>query len=206
MLKKWVIFFLFPLIMISCKTYRTYVPIQGIKVSFDGGNNYEKASNIGNIEIRIQKNNAPNGGPEITSKFDAYSPIKRPVILTITEKNNLVLLSDQMGKAFILGEIDSTEKNCNYDCKINYIKTDKVSFKSAVAIFPYWHGWHILSGQPLFMRYHYYTLKVQKSNGKMLKMEWKYSVYKIKNNGKPYIWSGDYCEDKGGGLTKLKIK
>ena len=140
-------------------------------------------------------------------KLDDYSPIKKPVIILINKKNNVVILSNEIGQEFVLGVMDTLENSCNYNCNISYIKNDKITLKSSLGFFPYWHGISPLGGLSLFMRYHYYTLKIIKQNGDVLIAQWKYSVHKyVPFEGKQRVWSGDYCEDKGGGLTKLKIK
>jgi len=194
------------LICFGCKTYRKKLSIKQIDVSFSGGNNYKEKSNIGNVSIMITADTSYNS--IITNaKFDLYSPSKKPVIIKLSKKDYLVILSDQNENEFVFALTDSSERNCNYNCKAYFDAADKVTFKSSLAFFPYWHGLSVLGGHPLFMRKHYYTLKIKKTGGKKIMMQWTYSVQKNKSaHSSKRKWSGDYCVDNSGGLTKLRIK
>ncbi|MBL7913149.1 MAG: hypothetical protein JNJ41_18950 [Bacteroidia bacterium] len=194
------------LIGFGCKTYKEKLSIQKINVSFAGGNNYKEKSNTGNLDLFIISDTSEH---KVTTndKFDLYSPSKKPVIIKLTKKNNSVILSDQNENEFALAITDSLEQTCNYNCKTYFDEADKVTFTSRLAFFPYWHGLSVLGGHPLFMRHHYYTLKIKKANGKRLKMQWTYSVQKFRpDDSNRKKWSGDYCVDNGGGLTQLRIK
>lgn len=196
-------FLLCAIVFVSCKNYKNNLTIEQVNVGLSGGNNYPKNSNQGTIEIHVT--NSDSAIP-ILKKFDVYSPSKKPVTLKITRRNNSVILADQNGKEFVFAIIDSSETNCNYSCKTHFYKDDSISFTSRLAFFPYWHGFSGLGGHPLFMRHHFYTLIIKKSNGKKLKMKWTYSIQKYKPyNSNRRKWSGDYCVDNVGGLTKLKM-
>ena len=196
-----IVFAVLILFMSACRTHRTNLPIENVRVSFLGGNAYPKASNTGGFAIHTRTDTISKS----SRKFDGYSPLKEPVLITVKKDNNLVLLGNGTGTDFILGNVDSTD-NCNYDCKLDFVEGDQVSFTSSLALFRYWHGFSAMSGLPLRMRYRYYTLKIKKKNGQTLTAEWKYSVYKYRSyNSKIRVLSGDYCEDTGGGLTKLRI-
>ncbi len=172
-------------------------------MSLLGGNNYAQKSNQGGIEIYVT---ASDSTISILNKLDVYSPLKDPITLSVTRKNNSVILTDKNAKEFVLAFADSSEKNCNYSCKTSFYKEDKISFTSRLAFFPYWHGLSVLGGHPLFMRRHFYTLIIEKADGKKLKMKWTYSRQKYRPyNSKRKKWSGDYCVDNGGGLTQLRI-
>lgn len=194
------------LLMCSCRVNKRELQIQNISVSFLGGNNYSAASNTGNLKVKLT-NADTTTSLKMLSYLEMYSPLKNPIIISISKKNNAASLSNINGAAFNLGTIEDIENTCNYDCSILPEKNDKISLTSSLGSFPYWHGYSALGGLPLFMRYHYYTLKIKKQNGEMLILQWKYSVYRYTPfNGRSKIWSSDYCEDKGGGLTKLIIK
>ncbi len=193
----------FILLFFSCKTYKTKLTIEKINISFSGGINYATNSNTGGIEINVATFDTAIG---LLKKFDAYSPLKKPVILEIKKINNSVFLKDQNENDLVFALMESPETNCEYNCLAYFDKSDKVSFTSYLAFFPYWHGFSALGGHPLFMRRHYYTLLIKKADGKKLKMRWTYSVQKYKpNNSRRWKWLGDYCVDNGGGLTLLKI-
>jgi hypothetical protein len=173
-------------------------------VSFLGGNNYPKKNNEGSTEILVTTSDT---SISTLKKFDSYSPLNEPVIIKLARKNKTIILYDKNGNEFDLAFTDSTENNCNYNCKAIFYKTDKISFTSQLAFFPYWHGLSVLGGHPLFMRHFYYTLVIKKPDGKKLKMQWTYSRQKYKPyNSRRKKWSNDYCVDNGGGLTLLKIK
>lgn len=194
------------LIGFGCKTYKKKLAIQKIKVSFAGGNTYKEKSNTGNLNLFIISDTSDHK-VTINDKFDLYSPSKKPLIIKLSKKQNSVILFDQKENEFALAFTDSSQKNCEYSCNSFFYKEDKISFISRLAVLPYLHGLSVLGGHPLFMRHHYYTLKIKKANGKRLKMQWTYSVQKYKAvNSNRKKWSNDYCVDNGGGLTKLRIK
>lgn len=191
------------LLFFSCKTYKTKLTIEKIKISLSGGINYATNSNTGGIEINVATFDTAIG---LLKKFDAYSPLKKPVILEVKKINNSVVLKDQKGNDLVFALIESSVTNCEYNCQAYFDTSDKTSLTSHLAFFPYWHGFSALGGHPLFMRRHYYTLLIKKVDGKKLKMRWTYSVQKYKPyNSRTRKWSGDYCVDNGGGLTLLKI-
>lgn len=191
--------------MYSCRLSKRELQIQNMSVSFLGGNNYSTASNTGNLKIKFT--NTDTTTLKMLSYLEMYSPLKKSIIISITKKDNTASLSNTNGSEFSLGIIENVDNNCTYECNLLPAKTDKISLTSSLGLFPYWHGYSALGGLPLFMRYHYYTLKIKKLNGETLILQWKYSVYRYTPfNGKSKIWSSDYCEDSGGGLTKLIIK
>jgi hypothetical protein len=195
---------LFLILCFSCRTHKSNLTLQQLNVSLLGGNNYPNKVNQGGIEILVS---ASDSAIPILKKFDVYCPLKKPIIVKLKKETNLFILSDENGKQFVIGAIDSSEINCDYSCKNRFYKEDKISFTSRLAFFPYWHGLSVLGGHPLFMRHHYYTLIIKKADGKKIKMQWTYSMQTYKPyNSKRKKWSGDYCVDNGGGLTKLEIK
>lgn len=203
----YILIILLILFVTSCKNNKSNLSVKNINVSFLGGSNYKVKPNKGGFEILIIETDFNKSNLRIANELNDYSPIKKPIIITINKKNNIVNLCNEAGQEFALGVIDTTENNCNYNCKINFFTTDIVTLKSSLGFFPYLHGLSPLGGLSLFMRYHYYTLKIKKQNGTVLIIQWKYSVHKyIPFGKKSKVWSGDYSVDKGGGLTKLKIK
>lgn len=176
-------------------------------VSFLGGNNYKTISNKGNLKITIQNSDTIRSSLKTTNHLEMYCPLKNPIIITFNKKDSAVIINDSQGNSFDIGTLYKSKTDCNYDCNFYFHPSHKIYFTSKLGHLPYWHGFSALGGLPLFMRYHYYTLKIKNQNGKTLTFQWKYSVHKYKPFGSNVkAWSGDYCEDSGGGLTKLKIK
>jgi len=192
----------------SCRVHKRELQIQNISVSFLGGNNSQTASNTGDLKINIGVNHDTlHHSLRMVNTLEMYSPIKKPILVSFFKKGDEAFISDADGPNFNLGHIEKTEDNCNYNCTLSIKASDRIYLSSSLGALPYFHGYSALGGLPLFMRYHYYTLKIKKENGNVLILQWKYSVYKYKPfGGNSKVWSGDYCEDNGGGLTKLKIK
>jgi len=201
------IFLTLSLFLFSCRIHKKELQIQNMNVSLLGGNTYKTNSNTGNFEINLINPDTSSTSLRTINHLNIYCPLKNPILIKLSKKDNIATLSDSKGNSIELGRIEESASNCNYDCELPIEKTDKVSVSSSLGLLPYWHGYSALGGLPLFMRYHYYTLKIKKENGNVLILQWKYSVYKYKPfGGNSKVWSGDYCEDNGGGLTKLKIK
>jgi hypothetical protein len=176
-----------------------------VNVSFSGGNTYKTTRNNGELKLNIVSKETSKTFPRIKNNFDVYSSGETPITLSIKRNNKLVLLSNDQGKEFALGELIALDSSCNYDCNLILNPSDKVTFKSELSFFKYWNGIHILSNPPLFIRYHYYTLQIKKQSGEVLTAKWKYGIYKIRNGCNENVWSGDQCTGNFG-LVKLKIK
>ncbi|MCE9538293.1 MAG: hypothetical protein K8R85_03630 [Bacteroidetes bacterium] len=170
--------------------------------NFLGGNAYETVSNNGELMFTIHPIETPKTSPQINYNFDVYSSCKKPVTINISRNNKVILLSNNHRDEFVLGELSNIDSVCNYDCNVLFNATDKITFKSKLSIFKHWNGLHILSNSPLFIRYHYYTLKIKKISGKVLIARWRYNVHKHKNSMNEKHWSGD----SNGGLIKMRIK
>jgi len=199
------IFSILSLFLLSCRVHKQELKIQTMSVNFLGGNNYQGASNTGNFKIQIEPQDTTQYSLKMAHSLEMYSPLKKPILVSFSKKNKEAFITDMAGHNFNFGQIEKSD--CNYDCSLSLNKTDKIYLSSSLGALPYYHGFSTLGGLPLFMRYHYYTLKIKKATGETLVLQWKYSVYKYKPfGGKSKVWSGDYCEDNGGGLTKLKIK
>ena len=191
------------MLCISCRVRYQTLNIQDATVSFLDSN----ASSLGGFKFKLANSDTTKSIVRTVTSLDKYSPIKNPILITISKKDNCVMLSNLNGSCFQLGKTVADGESCNYDCPLIFDSMDKISLTSNLGLFSYWHGISSLGGLPLFMRYHYYTLKIKKESGQTLLLEWKYSIHKYKpSNGKSKVWSTDYCEDNGGGLTKLKIK
>ena len=122
-------------------------------------------------------------------------------------KNSTSVVLSSNKKSFILGDLDVRDSLCENACKLSVLPSDKITFKSYLNPLPYWHGFRGLGGLSLFMHYHHYILKIKKSTGESLLLNWKYSRHRFMPYGKKRKeWSGDYCEDNGGGLVRIKIR
>jgi hypothetical protein len=188
------------ILLISCRTYRTNLQIKSMNVSFEGGNTYESENNKGGFQVTIEKKDTPSNAPPISEQFEVYSAGKKPVTLQVSRNINLILLTDKQGNQFILGELSNTNQSCNYDCNVIFNATDKISFTSKLSIFSHWNGFHVLSSEPIFMRYQYYTLKIKKTNGEILIAKWKGNIYKKKLKNRVHWSRGSKS------LAKLTIK
>ena len=195
---------LIPIFLISCRTFRTNLQVESIKVSFLGGNTYKVNRNNGNKKLAIRPKEASETSPQINNNLDVYSSGETPVTINIGRNNNLVTLSNAQGKEFVLGELNTLDYTCHYDCNLLFSSTDRISFESKLSVFIHWNGIHILSNTPLFTRYHYYILKITKNDGKVLTAKWQYNIYKIRSSS-GNTWSGDQVT-RNSGLIRLKIK
>lgn len=190
---------------ISCTTYRTDLQVESINVSFSGGNTYKSKQNNGGLKLAIHSKETPETSPRINTHFDVYSSGETPVTLSIKRNNNLAVLSNEQGEEFVLGELKVTDSSCYYDCSVIFAPSDKITFKSELSAFRHWNGIHILNKTPLFIRYHYYTLKITKKDGEVLIAKWKYGIYRVRNSNSSKHWTGDQALSNSG-LVTLKIK
>ena len=186
--------------------HKNKLTVSSFSVSFLNGNIYPSFCNVGNFEIVAKEVDSLQKNTVTKHVFNAYCPLKNPVQILLSKYKTFAILESNK-KKFVLGELHNRDSLCSYKCMLSLNPSDKISFKSYINSIPYWHGFSGLGDLSLFMHYHHYILKIKKSTGESLLLNWKYSRYRFIPYGKKRKeWSGDYCEDNGGGLVRIKIR
>ncbi len=193
---------IFPLVLLIIAVFARYIDPDRLLRTYDPP---LRVSAIVQSGLSSQLYQADNGTCILQDWLFRVGSIKDPLlnIQTNWRSDGVLSLLDKQGREFLIDKAAITPANTLAENDV--VATDpgdQAIFQVSRSIIPYYYGWRILSSAPIFRHFRYYKLSIRQASGATLKVEWKFTTYKMPNGS----WVPDYLGLRGEGLIRVHIK